>query len=122
VHPLKHPATGQHVFTPYLEKIVQPDDVDLSRFSKFVKPSEDGRLFAIARETNKQFVGSTSSVSSSLSMLFFLLFNHPVVNTENLSPEFQRLVRKTGACLESKSFFSACSQTTLQNSPGLQPM
>ncbi|KAI9252762.1 mitochondrial protein Pet127-domain-containing protein [Helicostylum pulchrum] len=88
VHYLKDPRTKKFNFTPYLENITQPVDFDYEALAPYITSSRDNSLIDMAKEMQKKYIGSTSSVSAVLSQLYFVMSNFKEVNTSCLSRAF----------------------------------
>ncbi|KAI8065385.1 mitochondrial protein Pet127-domain-containing protein [Gilbertella persicaria] len=89
VHYLKDPRTKYFNFTPYLENITQPFEFDYDALQSYITSSKDKSLRKMARDMNKTYVGSTSSVSAVLSHFYFAMSNFKPVDTSCLSSSFK---------------------------------
>ncbi|CAO3618386.1 unnamed protein product [Mucor fragilis] len=94
VHFLRDPKTKVYNFTPYLEDITQPLDFDYDSLQPYITSSKDTSLVDLARKLEKHYIGSTSSVSATLSHLYFVMSNFKPVNTSCLSRAFENESRK----------------------------
>ncbi|KAI8968018.1 mitochondrial protein Pet127-domain-containing protein [Mycotypha africana] len=88
VHYFKDPRTKEYNFTPYLEAITQPSDFNYDAITPYITSSKDSSLIDLARAKAKRYVGSTSSISSALAQLYFLMSNLKPVDTACLSKVF----------------------------------
>ncbi|KAI9312750.1 mitochondrial protein Pet127-domain-containing protein [Dichotomocladium elegans] len=88
VHHLKDPRTHVYNFTPFLEYLTQPIDFNYDMLAPYISPSKDKNLTELAKMRKKRYVGSTSSVSSALSQVYFTLTNFKPVNMLGLSMHF----------------------------------
>ncbi|KAF0852766.1 mitochondrial mRNA-processing protein PET127 [Andalucia godoyi] len=82
---------ARYQFPPYLKHIVQPDKIDFNAVPPFVTSSRDPALHSLAVANNSRYKGSTSSVTSILAQLYFLLTNFKTTHTDCLSPEFSNM-------------------------------
>lgn len=72
-------------FDPALEMLPPVDQVDFKSLTQFTPPSKDITLAQIARDTQKKFIGSTSSLTGMLKHFHFLLSAHRPLNFKMLS-------------------------------------
>lgn len=80
LHQLQDPRSGVYNFRPDLE-IITPQHLECkSGQAHFVTPHKDATLLALARQFERKYVSSTSSMTSSLSHLHFLLSNFRPLN------------------------------------------
>ncbi|KAG2216065.1 hypothetical protein INT45_010634, partial [Circinella minor] len=94
VHYLKDPRTQKFNFPTTLEYITQPHDFDYNTLTPYTTSSKDTRLLDMAREHNTRYIGSTSSVSSMLSQLYFLISQSKPVDTSIFSDKFGSMGNK----------------------------
>jgi len=73
VHFLRDYRTNVYNFDPFLRNITQPDEFNFDSVPKFIPPSEDAHLIATAARHSTRYVSSTSSISPTLSQLYFLI-------------------------------------------------
>lgn len=85
VYQLQDPRTRVFNFDPYLREIMPVSQFDYGALSKYITSSRDNILLSKAIEENKKYVGSTSSMSSTLSHFHFLLSNWRPIEYGNLS-------------------------------------
>ncbi|KAI8644545.1 mitochondrial protein Pet127-domain-containing protein, partial [Parasitella parasitica] len=95
VHFLRDPATKLYNFTSYLENITQPVDFDYDSLQPYITSSQDTTLVDLARKMQKRYIGSTSSVSATLSHFYFVMSNFKPVETSFLSQAFQNEAKFT---------------------------
>ncbi|CAG8600574.1 9432_t:CDS:2, partial [Acaulospora colombiana] len=88
-HWLRDPRSRVANFDEVLEKVPDIYDFDFARIQPYA-------LFELAKREGKQFTGSTSSLTSLLSHIFFLISNGRGVDTSTLSSAFS----KEGTMLE----------------------
>ncbi|KAI9230039.1 MAG: mitochondrial protein Pet127, partial [Piptocephalis tieghemiana] len=94
VTPVRDPETGEYNVHPFLRTIPSLEDVDQAALQSFVSPSEDTELQRLGIKYNKRFASSTSSMTSFLSHLFFLVTNrYEITPTSGLTNETNRFVR-----------------------------
>lgn len=97
VHFLQDPRTRVFNFNPYLKSIVSHKDFDFEKVQKFVSASKDKTLLQEAKEQNKKFYSSTSSMTLTLHQ-FYLFLNNYSPNPESRYrfdfPEFSRTAKE----------------------------
>lgn len=84
LHPLKDLRSGVYNFKPDLE-MIPPSNLESKDRFKFITPYRDNSLFMLAKKFNQKYVSSTSSMTSTLSHLHFLLSNFRPLNIVNTS-------------------------------------
>lgn len=111
VHFLQDPRSGVYNYSRYLQDIPDIKDFDFERLTPFVKSSRDDVICRIpfrqrdlfnisirqalkrfAKEREKKFAGSTSSLTGLLSHIYFLISNDHPVNTSLLPAPFNKAV------------------------------
>lgn len=85
VYQLQDPRTRVFNFDPYLREIMPVSQFDYGALTQYITSSRDNLLLSKAVEENKKYVGSTSSMSSTLSHFHFLLSNWRPIEYGNLS-------------------------------------
>lgn len=85
VYHLQDPASRVYNFDPYLQKIMPVTEFDFNALKKYKTSSEDVALVDLAREQGKKFIGSTSSMTSSLAHFHYLISNWRPINLDMLS-------------------------------------
>lgn len=88
VHWLQDPRSRVYNFTPWLETIPKVNDFAFDRVTGFVRSSQDNDLQILAKQHNRPFVGSTSSLTGLLSHVYFLVSGDRAVDTSPLSRAF----------------------------------
>ncbi|KAF9481176.1 Pet127-domain-containing protein [Pholiota conissans] len=88
VHWLQDPRSHVYNFTPWLEKIPKVNQFAFEKLTGFIKSSQDEDLRTLAKQENKKYTGSTSSLSGMLSHIYFLISEHKDVELEVLSQHF----------------------------------
>lgn len=88
VHHLQDPHSRVHNFDPYLQKIMPVAEFDFNALKEYKTSSQDTLLSTLAREHDKKFIGSTSSMTSTLSQFHYLLSNWRDLNLNMLSRSF----------------------------------
>jgi Mitochondrial protein Pet127 len=73
VHFLRDSRTNVYNFSPYLENIMSIKDFDFRYIPQYVPSGRDGKLSLIAKQHDKKYTGSTSSLTSILSHFHYLL-------------------------------------------------
>lgn len=102
IYQLQDPRSRVYNFDPYLEKIMPISDFDFNVLKEYITSSRDENLRSLALQHGKKYVGSSSSMTSTLAQFHFLLSQWRDINTEALSRGFSDTM---------KSF------TTIQRSP-----
>lgn len=85
---MQDPRSRVYNFDPYLQNIVPVTDFDFDALKQYVTSSRDESLEKLAREQQKRYVGSSSSMTSVLSHFHFLLSQWRPINTGMLSRDF----------------------------------
>ena len=88
VYQLQDPRSRVFNFDPYLSKIMPIQEFDFNALKQYITSSKDDTLINIARENNKRYTGSTSSMTSMLAHFHYLLSSWRELNPEMLSKGF----------------------------------
>ncbi|OWZ28709.1 hypothetical protein C356_06332 [Cryptococcus neoformans c45] len=88
IHQLRDPRTGVWNFDASLSDIPQPQDFAFHRCPSYITPSQDMELLDLAQKYACRFLGSTSTVSKSLSQIYFALSGGRGIDTSILSQDF----------------------------------
>jgi hypothetical protein len=88
VYHLQDPRSRVFNFDPYLQTIMPVEEFDFTALKRYITSSRDETLLATAREENKRYTGSTSSMTSALAHFHFLLSQWRPINTGMLSQDF----------------------------------
>ncbi|KAK7520823.1 mitochondrial protein Pet127-domain-containing protein [Phyllosticta citriasiana] len=88
VYHLQDPRTQVFNFDPYLSNIMPVAEFNFNSLGEYITSSRDTALSDLAREHQKTFVGSTSSMTSSLAHFHYLLSNWRPINISTLSKAF----------------------------------
>ncbi|KAL9100282.1 MAG: hypothetical protein Q9163_004327 [Psora crenata] len=88
VYQLQDPRSRVYNFDPYLQNIMPVADFDFNALKEYITSSRDESLKAIARQHDKRYVGSTSSMTGILAHFHFLLSQWRPINTSMLSKNF----------------------------------
>lgn len=89
VYQLQDPRSRVYNFDPYLEKIMPVTEFDFDALSEYVTSSEDKKLCDLAKQVNKRYIGSSSSMTGILSHFHFLLSAFRELDMKNLSRGFK---------------------------------
>lgn len=89
VYQLQDPRSRVFNFDPYLAQIMPVSEFNYDALNKFVTSSEDEMLQKIANEHKKRYIGSSSSMSSTLSHFHFLLSAWRAIDLKYLSRDFR---------------------------------
>ncbi|KAK5109448.1 hypothetical protein LTR62_007007 [Meristemomyces frigidus] len=88
VYQLQDPHARVFNFDPYLQKIMPINEFDFNALKEYKTSSQDVMLAQIANEHHKKYVGSTSSMTSTLGHFHYLLSNWRPLNLNMLSKGF----------------------------------
>jgi len=88
VYHLQDPRSRVFNFDPYLQTIMPVSEFDFNALKKYITSSRDTTLLAKAKEEEKKYTGSTSSMTSALGHFHFLLSQWRPINTGILSQMF----------------------------------
>lgn len=92
VHPVLHPGPNPEPnLSPWLARVHHPSQVDFDAIPPFVTTSRDPNLHRMAVESGCPIKGSTSSVTSLLSQIYFHFSNGKGVNLSGLSDDFSKM-------------------------------
>jgi hypothetical protein len=73
VHPFRDYRTGVWNFSPEFHDIPHPSEYAFDRSPKYVTPSKDVELLALAEKEQCRFIGSTSTLTQALSQIYFAI-------------------------------------------------
>lgn len=99
VYVLQDPRTRVFNFDPYLATIMPVDEFDFEALKQYVTSSKDTTLIGVAKEHNKKFTGSTSSMTSTLAHFHYLLSAWRPINPERISKGYVPDSENFGAIL-----------------------
>ncbi|KAK8066965.1 mRNA degradation protein [Apiospora hydei] len=88
VYHLQDPRSRVFNFDPYLSKIMPIQEFDFNALQQYITSSKDEALINIARENNKRYTGSTSSMTAMLAHFHYLLSSWREINPAVLSKSF----------------------------------
>ncbi|OTB05745.1 hypothetical protein M426DRAFT_319423 [Hypoxylon sp. CI-4A] len=88
VYYLQDPRSRVYNFDPYLSEIMPIQEFDFNALKQYVTSSKDTNLIQIAKDHNKRYTGSTSSMTSMLSHFHYLLSSWREINSKMLSRTF----------------------------------
>ncbi|KAK8017436.1 mitochondrial mRNA processing protein [Apiospora rasikravindrae] len=88
VYHLQDPRSRVFNFDPYLSKIMPIQEFDFNALKQYITSSKDEALINIARENNKRYTGSTSSMTAMLAHFHYLLSSWREINPAILSKSF----------------------------------
>lgn len=91
VHTLKDPRTNVYNFPHHLEDIISIREFDFKNIPEFVPSAKDNTLARIASEYGLKYSSSTSSMTSVLTHLHFLISKNRSPNASKLSRHFDNL-------------------------------
>jgi hypothetical protein len=88
VYHLQDPRSRVFNFDPYLQTIMPVSEFDFNALKQYITSSRDTTLLSKAKEEEKKYTGSTSSMTSALGHFHFLLSQWRPINTGILSQMF----------------------------------
>lgn len=104
VYQLQDPRSRVYNFDPYLEKIMPVTEFDFEALNEYVTSSEDDKLRQLAMQSSNRYIGSSSSMTSTLSQFHFLISAWRDLSFANMtkgfkgdSSAFTRLTRSPSA-------------------------
>ena len=86
---LQDPHSRVFNFDPYLQKIMPIHEFDFNALKEYKTSSQDVMLAQLANEHGKKYIGSTSSMTSTLAHFHYLLSNWRPLNLGMLSKGFK---------------------------------
>ncbi|KAK4569912.1 hypothetical protein LTR86_002881 [Recurvomyces mirabilis] len=89
VYQLQDPQSRVYNFDPYLREIMPIQEFDFNALKEYKTSSQDVMLAQLANEHGKKYVGSTSSMTSTLAHFHYLLSNWRQLNLGMLSKGFK---------------------------------
>ena len=89
VYQLQDPRSRVYNFDPYLEKIMPVTEFDFDALNAYITSSKDDKLRDLAVQTQKRYVGSSSSMTQSLSQFHFLISAWRKLNFAKLTRTFK---------------------------------
>ncbi|KZF21321.1 Pet127-domain-containing protein [Xylona heveae TC161] len=93
VYQLQDPRSRVFNFDPYLKTIMPVAEFDFNALTEYVTSSKDEALKEIAQESQKKYIGSSSSMTGALAHFHFLLSNWRPINANILSQGFSDKLR-----------------------------
>ena len=88
IYQLQDSRSRVYNFDPYLQKIMPVTDFDFGALKQYQTSSQDEALLKLADFAGSKYLGSTSSMTSTLAHFHFLLSNFRPVETKMLSRGF----------------------------------
>ncbi|KAI4723564.1 Pet127-domain-containing protein [Aureobasidium sp. EXF-10727] len=88
VYPLQDRRSKVFNFDPYLQKIMPVTEFDYDALTAYQTSSKDNFLAEFAKKHGKKYVGSTSSMTSTLTHFHYLLSAWRKINTDMFSRDF----------------------------------
>ncbi|KAI0801706.1 Pet127-domain-containing protein [Xylaria sp. FL0064] len=85
VYQLQDPRSRVYNFDPYLSEIMPIAEFDFNALKQYVTSSKDTTLISIAKQNEKKYSGSTSSMTSMLAHFHYLLSAWRNINVSMLS-------------------------------------
>ncbi|KAI8633182.1 Pet127-domain-containing protein [Xylariaceae sp. FL1651] len=89
VYQLQDPRSRVYNFDPYLSEIMPVNEFDFNALKEYVTSSKDTTLISIAKEHQKKYTGSTSSMTSMLAHFHYLLSAWRDINVTMMSRAFE---------------------------------
>ncbi|KAH0366169.1 Pet127-domain-containing protein, partial [Aureobasidium melanogenum] len=88
VYQLQDRRSKVYNFDPYLQKIMPVTEFDYDALTAYKTSSQDNFLSDFAKKHGKKYVGSTSSMTSTLTHFHYLLSSWRKINTDMFSRDF----------------------------------
>jgi hypothetical protein len=88
VYSLQDPSSRVYNFDPYLEKIMPVHEFDFQALKQYKTSSQDTALAGLAQRYGKKYIGSTSSMTSTLAQFHFCLSRHRFIDINSMSKGF----------------------------------
>ncbi|KAG9670115.1 Pet127-domain-containing protein, partial [Aureobasidium melanogenum] len=88
VYQLQDRRSKVYNFDPYLQKIMPVTEFDYDALTAYKTSSQDNFLSEFAKKHGKKYVGSTSSMTSTLTHFHYLLSSWRKINTDMFSRDF----------------------------------
>lgn len=88
VYQLQDPSSRVYNFDPYLQHIMPVAEFDFDSLKQYKTSSQDKALSTLAQKHGSKYIGSTSSMTSSLAHFHYLLSNWRPINLTMLSNGF----------------------------------
>ncbi|KAG9961290.1 Pet127-domain-containing protein, partial [Aureobasidium melanogenum] len=88
VYQLQDRRSKVYNFDPYLQKIMPVTEFDYDALTAYKTSSQDNFLSEFAKKHGKKYVGSTSSMTSTLAHFHYLLSSWRKINTDMFSRDF----------------------------------
>ncbi|KAJ9116905.1 hypothetical protein QFC22_004562 [Naganishia vaughanmartiniae] len=88
VHFLRDPHSLVYNFPPSIEHIPRRDQFAAHRLPGYITASQDKDLLDLAKQHQLKYYGSTSTLTTALSQIYFLISGFRPVNTSNLTQAF----------------------------------
>jgi len=89
VYQLQDPHSRVYNFDPFLQKLMPIPHFDFNLLKAYKTSSQDVMLSTLAKQHNKKYVGSTSSMTGTLAHFHYLLSNWRLLNVSILSKGFE---------------------------------
>lgn len=89
VYQLQDPHSRVYNFDPYLQNVMPITEFDFNALKEYKSSSQDDVLSSIAKQHEKKFIGSTSSMTATLGHFHYLLSNWRDINLDMLSRGFK---------------------------------
>lgn len=88
VHYIRDLRTNVYNFDPHLQSLISPEEFNFDSLPPFIPASKDETLHRLAKDNDCSFVSSTSSISQTMSMIYFALSKMRPLQLENLTQSF----------------------------------
>lgn len=88
VYFLRDPNSLVYNFDPELENIPRSDEFAFDRLPAYITASEDEELLTMAKQHNLKYYGSTSTLTTALSQIYFLISGSRPIDISNFSSVF----------------------------------
>ncbi|KAG0143402.1 hypothetical protein CROQUDRAFT_109236 [Cronartium quercuum f. sp. fusiforme G11] len=94
VHWLQDPRTMVYNFDHRLQDLISPDEFNFDALTPYITSSRDEQLINLAHENERKYCGSTSSMTQTMSQIYFMLNGSRPLNTGMLTSNVTTAKRK----------------------------
>lgn len=77
-----------HKTPKFLRRVHQPEEINFNSMNQFIPASQDAQLRELSKKHKAKYIGSSSSLTSSLAILYFVMSNHKPTNANRI-PSFE---------------------------------
>ncbi|KAG8936249.1 hypothetical protein FRC02_003541 [Tulasnella sp. 418] len=121
VHWLQDPHSGVFNFTHTLQKIPPVESFAFEKLPDFTKSSADGELHELAKKHGKTFAASTSSTTSMLAHIYYLISGRRQIDTSIFSQRFSSMSADFTRGMKAPGSISLVYKDGIYSVDGLDP-